>query len=256
MTCWIQLHLAKLAKETVELTRGDDLKNILHRSEQREQQLNTMIETLESRHRQAISELEEMLTSQTSLVQKLQEECRLLAAQLEDITVKYRRDNKQLKSQNVQLKTRQDRALRQLRELQDQNTQHSCLQEKMRERLRQLDAHAYKSGQQILELLSKESCLMKERQVLAREVEFLRTQLTRNGTDVNVLCSSHTGAVNDILGNVRNEMVSAGNDDTDAILERRAEKSRNLLRNELVKLKLSYEDKEDKPMMDVGPHIG
>ena len=46
-----QLHLAKLAKETVELTRGDDLKNILHRSEQREQQLNSMIETLEARHR-------------------------------------------------------------------------------------------------------------------------------------------------------------------------------------------------------------
>ena len=93
---------------------------------------------------------------------------------------------------------------------------------------------------------------MKERQVLAREVEFLRTQLTRNGADTNVLCSSHTVAVNDILGNICNEMVTvAGGDDTDAILERRAEKSRNMLRNELVKLKLSYEDRKDKATVDV-----
>ena len=97
---------------------------------------------------------------------------------------------------------------------------------------------------------------MKERQVLAREVEFLRTQLTRNGADANVLCSSHTVAVNDILGNICNEMVSVGNDDTDAILERRAEKSRNMLRNELVKLKLSYEDRKDKPTVDISPERG
>jgi len=64
--------------------------------------------------------------------------------------VTFRRDNKHLKSQNLQHKTRLDRALRQLRELQDQNTQHGHLQEKMRERLRQLDAHAYKSGQQVM----------------------------------------------------------------------------------------------------------
>jgi len=96
---------------------------------------------------------------------------------------------------------------------------------------------------------------MKERQLLVREVEFLRTQLTKIGTDVNILCSSHTGAVNDILGNVRNEAVSAGYDDTDAILERRAEKSRNLLRNELVKLKLNYEGKGDKPTLDIDPDL-
>ena len=70
----------------------------------------------------------------------------------------FRRDNKHLKSQNVQIKTRQDRAVRQLRELQDQNTQHGLLQEKMRERLRQLDAHAYKSGQQVtLNIIAAES---------------------------------------------------------------------------------------------------
>ena len=63
--CCFQLHLAKLSKETIELTRGDDLKNILHRSEQREQQLNTMIETLENRHR--------MCQCFTQLVEKLHE---------------------------------------------------------------------------------------------------------------------------------------------------------------------------------------
>ncbi len=60
---------------------------------------------------------------------------------------------------------------------------------------------------QILELLAKESSLMRDRQVLSREVEFLRQQMVpTNDTDIdkqNLLYSSRHVAVQEIIDSVK-----------------------------------------------------
>ena len=46
----LQAHLSKLAKDSIEKNRSDDVKAVQIRAEQREQELNMVIEQLENRH--------------------------------------------------------------------------------------------------------------------------------------------------------------------------------------------------------------
>ena len=63
---------------------------------------------------------------------------------------------------------------------------------------------------QVLELLARETALMKDRQVLAREVEFLRKHLSAKDTKTfERLLNAHHTMVDDILVQVRTEAVSA-----------------------------------------------
>ena len=63
---------------------------------------------------------------------------------------------------------------------------------------------------QLLELLARETALMKDRQVLAREVEFLRKHLTAKDTKTfERLLSTHHTMVDDILVQVRTDGVNA-----------------------------------------------
>lgn len=50
MFVFVKAHLAKLAKEMVEKNRTDSAKAMTKRAEQREAELNTLIDTLEARH--------------------------------------------------------------------------------------------------------------------------------------------------------------------------------------------------------------
>ena len=144
-----EAHLARMAKECIEKNRSDDLKAITKRAEQREAELNLMLDTLEARHEHSSIELENIVNSQSSLILKLREECRKLAAQLEEVTRKYRGDNKKLKTNNEYLRNRYEKAGQRLRELEDCTSQHGQLQDKMRERIKQMDQHANHASQQV-----------------------------------------------------------------------------------------------------------
>merc|ERR1711862_1090642 len=79
-----EAHIAKLAKDSIERNRSDDLKLITQRAEQREEELNVLIDILESRHGQTAGELQDMLSTQTELLNKMRSECRHLTKQLEE----------------------------------------------------------------------------------------------------------------------------------------------------------------------------
>ena len=59
---------------------------------------------------------------------------------------------------------------------------------------------------QILELLAKESSLMRDRQLLAREIEFLRREATvAQDSDLEKVFATRNDIIEDILENVKNE---------------------------------------------------
>ena len=165
------VHLAKISKENIEKNRSDDIRMTQRRADQREIELNDAMNSAESRHAQQIMELEELLTSQGTIVAKLREECKHLANKLEHSVHKYRSDNKNLKSSNVQLRGQTERYKERCQSMEEESIQHGELQQKMRDRLRQMDTHAQRSSSQVLELLAKETALLRDRQLLAREVE-------------------------------------------------------------------------------------
>ena len=87
-----EAHMYKLAKDTVERNRTDDLKDMTQRAEKREAELNGVIDKMEVTHGRAVMELEDMIASHQSLAHKLQEECKRLTTNLESLSSRYKCD--------------------------------------------------------------------------------------------------------------------------------------------------------------------
>lgn len=201
-----ELHLAKLARDSIERGRTEDLKAVTKRAQAREEELNGVITDIEEQHAQTTSEMDTMLSKQNKLIGKLKSECRKQAATLELILKKNRAESGKLKRQNDELRNRVQRATSRLKDLEDQIEQHSRLQEKMTERLKMMDDHAQHQGTQVMELLTRQTSLMRDRQVLARELEFLRRNISRNNQEeVSKFTSSNRLLVDEVLDNIRTE---------------------------------------------------
>lgn len=201
-----ELHLAKLARDSVERGRSEDLKAVAKRSQAREDELKTFITDLEEQHSHTTSEMDTMLAKQNKLIGKLKAECRKQAAQLEVLLKKNRSENGKLRRHNEELRNRLQRATCGLQDLEDQVEQHSRVQEKMTERLKMMDDHAQHQGTQVMELITRQSSLLKDRAILARELEFLRRNISRNNQDeMNKFVSSNKPLVDEVLDNIREE---------------------------------------------------
>ncbi|XP_046364378.1 serologically defined colon cancer antigen 8-like [Haliotis rufescens] len=201
-----ELHLAKLARESIERTRNEDLKSITKQAQQREIDLNNFISNLEDKHSMTTHEMDTMLHKQNRLIMKLRDECKRQAGQMEKLTKKYRSEFSHLKIENEELKQRLERSLSRLEVLEDQSDQHVRVHDKMKERLKMMDDHAQHQSSQMLEILTKLSSVVRDRQLLAREVDFLRTQLSRiDQSTVHKLSSSSKALVDEILNAVTKE---------------------------------------------------
>ncbi|XP_013399284.1 serologically defined colon cancer antigen 8 homolog [Lingula anatina] len=141
--------LCKMAKESMEKGRREELYTVTKRAQQREVELNSLIEEIEARHALASAETDDMLQQQNGLIGKLREECRTLATQLEQTAQKYRGEVRQVKNLNEELSVRLEKTLNRLKEMEAQHVQHGRMHDKMRQRLAQMDEHAQYQGQQV-----------------------------------------------------------------------------------------------------------
>ncbi|XP_060563036.1 serologically defined colon cancer antigen 8 homolog [Ruditapes philippinarum] len=150
--------------------------------------------------------MDTMLAKQNKLIKKLKTECRKQAAQLEEILKKNRAESGKLKRHNDELRNRVQRSTARLKDLEDQVEQHSRVQEKMTERLKMMDDHSQHQGTQVMELLTRQQSLMRDRTVLARELEFLRRNISRNNKEeISSFVSSNKLLVDEVLDNVRSD---------------------------------------------------
>ncbi|XP_052696420.1 serologically defined colon cancer antigen 8 homolog [Crassostrea angulata] len=201
-----ELHLAKLAKESIERSRNEDLKAMTKRAQMREEELNSYIEDIGDKHERSTQEMDVMLKKQNRLMIKLRDECKRQAGQIEKVTKKNRNESGQLRKENEELRLRLQRALIRLEDLDNQSDQHGRVHEKMKERLKKMDDYAQEQGQQILDLLSQQSALLRDRLLLSREVEFLRKEITKfTEADLEKFFSSNKTLVDDIIKSVNTE---------------------------------------------------
>ncbi|KAL8589849.1 hypothetical protein ACOMHN_020852 [Nucella lapillus] len=201
-----ELHLAKLAREGVERGRAEDLKVISRQASDREDKLRTAMEDADDKHSQQVHEMDSMLHRQNKLILKLREECKRQAVQIDKITKKYRTQNTRLKNEADSSKQRLERTLTRLTMLEEQADQHGRVHNKMAARIKAMDDHAQNQAVQLMEILTVNSRLTRDRQLLAKEVEFLRNQLSRiNTTEVIRLNSSSKPLVDDILNALTKE---------------------------------------------------
>ncbi|XP_043914257.1 serologically defined colon cancer antigen 8 [Protopterus annectens] len=172
-----QLHLTRLEKESVVRSHSDDVKALALQAQHGQQELTQKIQQMESQHDKAVNELDLLITSQNALINKLKEECQVLAEKMETITEKNRSEIDHLSQENEHLMERLEKLQERNDEMTEQCIQHGRMHERMKQRLHQLDKHCQTSAQQIVELLNKQNQLLKEKQMLAKEVHFVKTQL-------------------------------------------------------------------------------
>ncbi|XP_013060547.2 serologically defined colon cancer antigen 8 homolog isoform X2 [Biomphalaria glabrata] len=212
-----ELHLAKMARDTIERSRLEDLKVIRKQAQDREEEMILKMEEADDRHSQATHEMDTMLLKQNKLILKLREECKKQAIHLEKTIKKYRGQNGKLQQANSELMKRMERMSLRVTELENQSDQHVRVHDKMKDRLKSLDEQAQHQAVQLVEAITKYSQLSRDRQLLAREVEFLRSQLhkaSQTSTEVLRLNSSSKVLVDDIL----NTMTKDERDGTIALI--------------------------------------
>ncbi|XP_072178525.1 serologically defined colon cancer antigen 8 homolog [Diadema setosum] len=172
--------ILRISHESVDKGNRDAIRMLRHRAEQKEQELKQTIHNMENKHALTVNELENMLSDQQSLINKLREEVRVLTDQLESGTTRYRSELRQLKQTNAELLARSERLSHQHADMENQCVEHGRLHHRMKARLHQMEEQNNKNAKQIYELLQKQTSLMQERQVLSKEVEFLRGQSGSN----------------------------------------------------------------------------
>uniref|UniRef100_A0A8C3GJG4 Serologically defined colon cancer antigen 8 n=1 Tax=Cairina moschata TaxID=8855 RepID=A0A8C3GJG4_CAIMO len=172
-----QLHLTRLEKESIQHSISNEAKARALQAQQREQELTQKMQQMEAQHEKTVNELDSLLTSQSTFITKLKEECFLLARKLEQISEKYRSEVNQLSQEKEYLHGRLEKMQKRNDELDQQCIQHGRMHERMKSRLHQLDKHCQATAQQLVELLNKQNQLFKEKQLLTEEVQFLRIQV-------------------------------------------------------------------------------
>ncbi|XP_064621461.1 serologically defined colon cancer antigen 8 homolog isoform X2 [Lineus longissimus] len=193
-------HFTKLSKESLEKGRNDDLKAMAERARVREEELGGYIEVLQEKFTRARADLEELLSKERNLVQKLTQECHSLTERLEKVNEKYKKETKSLQSENEQLTYKVRKMQKRTKDMEQQHVEHGRMHEKMRQQIKLMDEHAQSNATQVLDLLAQQTELMKDRQMLAKEVEFLRNQVTPyNASDVDKLFTTNKGKVENIL---------------------------------------------------------
>ncbi|XP_048081108.1 serologically defined colon cancer antigen 8 isoform X5 [Ursus arctos] len=173
-----QLHLTRLEKDSIQQSFSNEAKAQALQAQQREQELTQKIQQMEAQHDQTENEQYSLLTSQNTFLTKLKEECCALAEKLEQISKKSRSEIAQLSQEKRYTHDKLEKLQRRNDELEEQCVQHGRLHEIMKQRLKQLDKHSQATAQQLVQLLSKQSQLLLERQSLSEEVGRLRSQLS------------------------------------------------------------------------------
>ncbi|XP_067901488.1 serologically defined colon cancer antigen 8 homolog isoform X2 [Heterodontus francisci] len=179
-----QLHLTRMEKDSFLRSHSDDVKTLAFQSQHREQELTEKIQQMEAQHDKTVNELEALLSSQNTLINKLKAECHTLNQKLQKITEKNRSEVGQLCQEKEYLQERLEKLQARNDEMENQCIQHGTMHERMKQRLHQLDQHSQASAQQVVELLQRQNELIKERQSLLEKVQCLKSSGNVTGKEV------------------------------------------------------------------------
>ncbi|CAH2098767.1 unnamed protein product [Euphydryas editha] len=94
----------RLSEQISNLEKELNMKNLTPISpEKNKKELSSMLESMENKHAKTVAELESMIHSQNSLMEKLTSECRLLTDKLDDANRRHKMEKTQLLCRNSEL---------------------------------------------------------------------------------------------------------------------------------------------------------
>ncbi|XP_046400199.1 serologically defined colon cancer antigen 8 homolog isoform X2 [Ischnura elegans] len=161
-----ELSLAKMSRSGPDKGYSEDSSA----AEKREKEVTAMIQEMENKHVQTVSELEGMIQSQNQVVAKLKDECHLLTQKLEDASARHKSERANLRNDNSLLAEKLKSIWRVSESLQAQCLEHTALYNQMSQRLEEMELHERESSEQIYKLLTNQSKLLKERDHMFKEL--------------------------------------------------------------------------------------
>ncbi|XP_077438477.1 serologically defined colon cancer antigen 8 homolog isoform X2 [Vanacampus margaritifer] len=129
-----QLHLTREDSKTAAIAHEDKMASAARAWRQREGEMAALLQQMEAQHLQRVGELDELLSSQNSLIKKLKEECRTLGATLEELTGNKRREVEQLAVVNQHLEDTVTNMRARCSDMEKQCVQHGRLHHTMKNR--------------------------------------------------------------------------------------------------------------------------
>ncbi|XP_077585948.1 serologically defined colon cancer antigen 8 homolog [Stigmatopora nigra] len=152
-----QVHLTRENSETAARAHKDKMASSVQAWRERENQMTTLMRRMRAEHLREAGELDQLVTSQNSLIQTLKEECRTLGATLEELMGNKRREVEKLAMRNQNLEETVQSMRARCSHMENQCVLHGRVHRTMKNRLQQLDRHCQNSAQQVCELLSKKN---------------------------------------------------------------------------------------------------
>ncbi|XP_032238421.2 serologically defined colon cancer antigen 8 homolog [Nematostella vectensis] len=174
--------ISATAKKNLEKARAAELTAVNQQATQREQQLTTLLQETENRNMQARVELEQMLESQMNVVTRLKAECQRLTQQLNDLSIKSRKELRDSVTERDRIQTQLSSVKSKGKELEANLKKKDQLVENLNNKLKRSETDVKTNITQIYDLLVKQNSLLRDRQALTREVEYLRQQLLQSRT--------------------------------------------------------------------------
>uniref|UniRef100_A0A3Q2ZLK9 SHH signaling and ciliogenesis regulator sdccag8 n=1 Tax=Kryptolebias marmoratus TaxID=37003 RepID=A0A3Q2ZLK9_KRYMA len=171
-----QLHLTRQDRERAEQAHAEEMSSATLSAQQREKELVVTLQKAEAKHLQRVGEMDNLMSSQNSLIGKLKEECCKLGAKLEEVSESSRGELEQLALEKQHSEETAKSLRARCSDLEEQCVQHGRMHQRMKDRLQQLDRHCQSSAQQVCELLAKQNQLMQERNALSEELQNLRIE--------------------------------------------------------------------------------
>ncbi|RDD44353.1 Serologically defined colon cancer antigen 8-like protein [Trichoplax sp. H2] len=131
----------------------------------------------EIEYQQSKQELQNILDGQIHVCNQWKDSSNQLAEQLQEITDKYGHMKNQSQTLERELQEKLHYANKTIQDLGDYSNQQDKLISSLRERLEEEENSNQKSANQNFELLTKQSSLLRDRQLLTEEIEYLKLQL-------------------------------------------------------------------------------
>jgi len=160
------------AKEEVRW-RTSEVDKIIKGAKINEEEWTKSFSTLQHKHDQRHAEFEQMIELQIGLVKKFKYECLNLAKQMESMTQQYQNSTDHLERENGRLMETLTDSGNKYKDLEKLCDEHNRRQLDMKQKLQHMEREIEAQNKNVVELLSRQKFLLKERQLLHDEIAFV-----------------------------------------------------------------------------------
>jgi len=174
-------YVATLEKEAYQSKRSREqsdahFRDLLQKAKDKEDSVKQSMGQQKNKFDLVSRDMDDLMCSQNVLIGKLKTECKFLLDQLQTLSFKYQSDVENLESANGELVTSLKKRHKQVKHFEKEAIKHGRLQQRMKTQLTKVHSASQHAQNEVAHLAIKHSNLMRERDAMAQELGFFKTE--------------------------------------------------------------------------------